>query len=70
MIAGFINTDDMEVFTRARMALNASDWLSSIDLSRGIADEREEDEGILVSIAAHEVSQRAFYREWQRRMRP
>lgn len=68
MIAGFINTDDIEVFTRAQMAMNASRWLSFIDLSRGIGDEKEEADGVLVSDAAHEVSQRAFYREWQRRM--
>ena len=69
MVAGFVNTDDVEVFTRIQMALNASQFLEWIDLSRGLSQERAEAEGEWVSEASYELSQRSYYREWLRRMR-
>jgi phenylpropionate dioxygenase-like ring-hydroxylating dioxygenase large terminal subunit len=68
MVGGFINTDDIEIFARAQIALNAGHYLEYLDMSRGMAVEREEPDGERISEAAHELTQRSIYREWARLM--
>ena len=68
MVGGFINTDDVEIFARTQVALNAADYLEWIDLSRGMSGEQVEPDGERISEAAHEVAQRSMYREWKNLM--
>lgn len=68
MMAGFVNSDDIEMFARVQMALNASHLVPWVDMSRGIAAERPEPGDGLVSDAAHELPLRAMYRYWRTKM--
>ena len=66
--AGFGAPDDIDVaFDRVHAGLAATedDWLV---MSRGAHREQPGEGGVLIGHAADEVPQRAFYREWRRRM--
>lgn len=66
--AGFGAPDDIDVaFDRVHEGLAATedDWLV---MSRGAHREQPGEGGVLIGHAADEVPQRAFYREWRRRM--
>jgi benzoate/toluate 1,2-dioxygenase alpha subunit len=68
MISGFVNSDDIEMFARVQMALNASHLAPWLDMSRGIAAERADPGDGIVSEAAHELPLRAMYRHWRTMM--
>ena len=67
LVAGMVNSDDVEIFARVQSGLKASklEWLY---LSRGLHREVQDDSGVAVGERTDEVPQRALYREWARLM--
>ena len=67
LVAGMVNSDDVEIFARIQSGLKASkmDWLY---LSRGLYREVTEPSSETLGERTDEVPQRALYREWSRLM--
>src|SRR6185436_4152696 len=66
--ASFVQTDDLESFTRAQAGLSShlSDW---VDISRGLgAEEADSDCGGSRGLATHEMAVRAQYAAWREYM--
>jgi benzoate/toluate 1,2-dioxygenase subunit alpha len=62
--ASFVQTDDVEAFTRAQHGLQSlgTDW---VDISRGLgAEEYDSATGVTKELATHEMAVRAQYRAW------
>ncbi len=66
--AGFVNSDDVEIFSRVESGLRAGRWLEWLYFSRGMEDETVEASGERRSDPTHELPQRAIFREWARLM--
>ena len=65
--ASFVQTDDLESFTRAQVGLSGvmSDW---VDISRGLGAEQEDECGGMRGLATHEMAVRAQYAAWREYM--
>jgi phenylpropionate dioxygenase-like ring-hydroxylating dioxygenase large terminal subunit len=61
--ASFVQTDDLESFTRAQIGLQSdlTDW---VDISRGLGAEKTAD-GVSSEFATHEMVVRAQYQAWR-----
>jgi hypothetical protein len=66
--AGFVNSDDVEIFSRVESGLHAGHRLKWFFFSRGMEAETIEPSGERSSDATHELPQRAIFREWSRLM--
>jgi hypothetical protein len=67
LVAGMVNTDDVEIFGRVQSGLQAAKvaWLY---LSRGLYRDNHRPAGEVVEERTDEVPQRALYRAWARLM--
>jgi phenylpropionate dioxygenase-like ring-hydroxylating dioxygenase large terminal subunit len=67
LVAGMVNADDVEIFSRVQSGLQAAKvpWLY---LSRGLQPDERRPTGEVVGERTDEIPQRAFYREWARLM--
>ena len=65
--ASFVQTDDLESFTRAQagLASGMTDW---VDISRGLGAEQEDECGGMRGLATHEMAVRAQYDAWREYM--
>lgn len=65
--AGFTSPDDVEVFARNQLGLQAkaNDWQI---MARGLHRERVDEEGVVFSELKDETGMRSIYREWKRLM--
>lgn len=68
LAAGFVNADDVEIFSRVQSGLNGHHLLEWFVLARGMGEERVGSSGELVGEESYELPQRAIYREWARLM--
>ena len=68
LAAGFVNSDDVEIFARVQSGLNGAHLLKWLILSRGMGEEKPQPSGELVGEESYELPQRAIYREWARLM--
>jgi len=66
--AGFVNSDDVEIFSRVESGLRAGHRLEWFYFSRGMETENIEASGERSSDPTHELPQRAIFREWVRLM--
>ena len=68
LAAGFVNSDDVEIFARVQSGLNGARLLEWFHLARGMGEETLEPAGEMVGAESYELTQRAIYREWARLM--
>lgn len=68
LVAGFVNSDDVEIFARAQSGMYGSRLLEWLVLARGMSEEKVEPSGERVGAESYELPQRAIYREWARLM--
>jgi phenylpropionate dioxygenase-like ring-hydroxylating dioxygenase large terminal subunit len=68
LAAGFVNSDDVEIFSRVQSGMHGARLLEWVILSRGMKEEKLEDTGERVGAESYELPQRALYREWARLM--
>ena len=64
--ASFVQSDDLESFTRAQIGLQ-SDMTDWVDISRGLGAEETAD-GVSSEFATHEMVVRAQYAAWREYM--
>lgn len=68
LAAGFVNSDDVEIFSRVQSGLHGAHLMEWFILARGMAEERVEPSGERVGAESFELPQRSIYREWSRLM--
>ena len=68
LAAGFVNSDDVEIFSRVQSGLYGAHLMEWFILARGMAEEKVEASGERVGAESFELPQRAIYREWSRLM--
>jgi anthranilate 1,2-dioxygenase (deaminating, decarboxylating) large subunit len=68
LAAGFVNSDDVEIFARVQSGLKGAALLPWLVMSRGMGEEKTAPSGELVGEENYELPQRAIYREWARLM--
>ena len=68
LAAGFVNSDDVDIFTRVQSGLHAAHLTNWLVLARDMGEEQSQPSGELIGEDFSELPQRAIYREWRRLM--